>query len=171
MLITDKVIQGNVIAAIQKHLRENAVSSPFDGLGCESGNCCPKEPRKATLRINSIRATGLRGDWWGHTEAFAKVNYGAHTKETNQVHSNNSVWNGLDFGNVYTIAGSSLRVDVYDEDWWRDQHLGSCSINLAVGSCTKTCSFGRSTATVSYTLTCAAHLTGDLCEEYTPRSA
>ncbi|XP_063080060.1 perforin-1-like [Engraulis encrasicolus] len=169
-LITDKVIQANVITAIQQYLKENAVSPPSGSLDCNSGNCCPSELRKATLKINSIRASGLSGDWWSHTEAFAKVNYGGHTKETNMVHSDHPTWNPIDFGTVHTVAGSSLRVDVFDDDWWRWEHLGGCSFNLPAGSGTKTCSFGSSTVTISYTLTCAAQLTGDMCHEYSPRS-
>ncbi|XP_063080062.1 perforin-1-like [Engraulis encrasicolus] len=170
-LITDKVIQANVITAIQQYLKENAVSPPSGSLDCKSGNCCPSEPHKATLKINSIRASGLSGDFWSRTDAFAKVRYGSQTEKTNLVRSDNPQWKPINFGTVFTIDDSSLHVDVYDEDVFNFQHLGSCSVKLAVGSGTKTCSFGRSTVTLTYTLTCAAHLTGDKCQVYSPQAA
>ncbi|XP_063040105.1 perforin-1-like [Engraulis encrasicolus] len=167
-LITDKVIQANVITAIQQYLKDNAVSSS-GRLECKSGSCCPSELHKATLKINEISATNLDGDWWGRTEATAKLTFGGNTKSTYEIKSDNPTWYNIDFGTVYTITGNSLRVDVYDDDWWRLEHLGTCFVNLPAGSGTKTCYFRKSTVTVSYTLTCATQLNGDLCEKYTPR--
>ncbi|XP_076156135.1 perforin-1-like [Alosa pseudoharengus] len=167
MLITDKVIKDNVKTAIQQYLKDNANPPNSDSLICKSGNCCPKETHRAKkLQIN-LRATGLSGDWYGATEAFATVQYGSDKKTTNHVNSDDPDWDTLDFGNVNTVI-STLTVEVYDEDWWYDQWLGTASFSLRAGSHTETRNFGSSTVILSYTLTCDDHLTGDQCDQYTP---
>ncbi|XP_062379499.1 perforin-1-like [Sardina pilchardus] len=158
MLITDEVIKGNVKTAIQQYLKGNAISP--DILSCKSGNCCPKKYHRAKLQIN-LRATGLTGDWWGVSEAFATVKYGVDTKTTEVKISDDPVWRTLDFGNVHT--GSSLTVDVYDVDWWRYEWLGTVHFSLTAGNHTETRGFWYSTITLSYSLTCDDHLGGDQC--------
>ncbi|XP_048083862.1 perforin-1-like [Alosa alosa] len=167
MLITDKVIKDNVKTAIKEYLKDNANPPNSDSLSCKSGNCCPKETSRAKkLQIN-LRATGLRGDWYGVTEAFATVQYGSDIRTTNQVNSDDPDWDELDFGNVQTFS-PSLIINVYDKDWWRNESLGSFNFNLKKGSNTEIRSFGSSTVILSYTLTCDDHLTGDQCDQYTP---
>ncbi|XP_062378830.1 perforin-1-like [Sardina pilchardus] len=167
MLITDKVIKGHVKTAIQQYLQEKAIS-PDELPICKSGACCPKETHRAKLQIY-LRATGLTGDWgwWEVSDAFATVKYGADSKTTEVKFSDDPVWKTLDFGNVYTV-GSSMSVEVYDQDWWRNELLGTVHFSLTAGSHTETRSFGSSTVTLSYSLTCDAHLGGDLCSQYTP---
>lgn len=62
----------------------------------------------------------------------------------------------------------SLKIEVWDEDWGRDDLLVSCVKYLRQGKHTLTCQDNKGTVQIQYTLTCDRHLTGDRCNQYKP---
>ncbi|XP_072319767.1 perforin-1-like [Eucyclogobius newberryi] len=155
----------HVKAAIQDYLKENGVSKK-DEKPC-GVSCCPKRAWSGRLTLTILRAWGLKGDRWGTTESYAKMWFGPHYRKTRVIRSNSPWWNTrYDLGQVDTHA--SLKLQVWDEDWGRDDHLGSCTRPVAQGTHTFRCGIQRGGVEVRYTLTCDQHLTGSRCDQYKP---
>ncbi|KAK7929276.1 hypothetical protein WMY93_005671 [Mugilogobius chulae] len=148
-LVPDSQKRENMKAAIEDYLKENGIS--WSGL----------------LTVTIVRAWGLKGDWAGKTESYVKMWYGSHYHRTPVIKSNNPTWNAhYNLGMVDTHA--SLKIEVWDKDWGRDDLLGSCTRHPNQGTHTFSCYAKEGGVEVRYTLTCAPHLTGSHCDEYKP---
>uniref|UniRef100_A0A3P8X4J9 MACPF domain-containing protein n=1 Tax=Cynoglossus semilaevis TaxID=244447 RepID=A0A3P8X4J9_CYNSE len=131
--------------ATHDYLKEHGVSSGTSNPRCSGRpnldyNCCPIETRRGNLRVTIVRAWGLKGDPVGKTEAFLGYLELRHNKY----------------------------IEVWDEDVFRDDRLGSCVRNLRQGSHTFICSVQRGGIEIRYSLTCDRHLTGNQCQDYRP---
>lgn len=63
---------------------------------------------------------------------------------------------------------SRLKIEVWDEDWGRDDLLISCVKSLRQGTHRFTCQANKGTVEIRYSLTCDRYLTGDRCNQYKP---
>lgn len=61
-----------------------------------------------------------------------------------------------------------LRIEVWDRDWGKDDHLGSCVKNLYQYTHFYMCKTKKGYFQFKYTLTCDKYLTGDKCHHYKP---
>uniref|UniRef100_A0A3P8X5L0 MACPF domain-containing protein n=1 Tax=Cynoglossus semilaevis TaxID=244447 RepID=A0A3P8X5L0_CYNSE len=134
--------------ATHDYLKEHGVSSGTSNPRCSGRpnldyNCCPIETRRGNLRVTIVRAWGLKGDPVGKTEAYLQLC-------------------------LLVYAHLSLKIEVWDEDVFRDDRLGSCVRNLRQGSHTFICSVQRGGIEIRYSLTCDRHLTGNQCQDYRP---
>ncbi|XP_004576143.1 perforin-1-like [Maylandia zebra] len=163
-------------AAIEQYLKDNSISRSNTQSYCSSSgpnldsNCCPKEIQKGTLRITMIQASGLKGDFWGKTDGYVKIQFQSQKFQTSVIESNSPSWTtNYILENVAT--SSPLMIEVWDEDVFFDDHLGSCVKYLTQGTNTIRCSLQKGgTVEVQYTLTCDRHLTGSTCNQYQPSS-
>uniref|UniRef100_A0A3Q0SJW7 Uncharacterized protein n=1 Tax=Amphilophus citrinellus TaxID=61819 RepID=A0A3Q0SJW7_AMPCI len=157
-------------AAIEQYLEDSMIANSQREKQCWpntpnlDSNCCPQQVGKGTLTVTMIRAWGLAGDYFG---TFVKMQFGSIHHKTNVINSDNPTWHiNYDFGKVDTHL--ALNVELWDEDWYYNDLLGSCNRSLMMGSHSFTCSANTGSFQVRYTLTCDLHLTGDRCERYKP---
>ncbi|XP_041790270.1 perforin-1-like [Chelmon rostratus] len=160
-------------AAIEQYLTDNAIGASPKAPLCGNddpnldSSCCPKQAWRGTLVVTIVQAWGLKGDLWGQTEAYVQMWYGSSHRKTHMIRSNYPKWNiEYNLGKVDTHL--RLRIEVWDEDVFRDQFLGSCVKDLRQGTQTVTCPTKRGRVEVKYTLTCDPHLTGHRCDQYKP---
>uniref|UniRef100_A0A3Q0SJU4 C2 domain-containing protein n=1 Tax=Amphilophus citrinellus TaxID=61819 RepID=A0A3Q0SJU4_AMPCI len=160
-------------AAIEQYLEDSMIANSQREKQCWpntpnlDSNCCPQQVGKGTLTVTMIRAWGLAGDYFGTSNIFVKMQFGSIHHKTNVINSDNPTWHiNYDFGKVDTHL--ALNVELWDEDWYYNDLLGSCNRSLMMGSHSFTCSANTGSFQVRYTLTCDLHLTGDRCERYKP---
>ncbi|XP_071361177.1 perforin-1-like isoform X2 [Trachinotus anak] len=160
-------------AAIEQYLLDNAQRTSPREPNCGwytpnlDSNCCPKESSRGTLEVTIVRAWGLNGDSFSKSDAYAKMRYGSISRKTRTVESDDPEWNThYDLGNVDTAY--ELKIEVWDDDWYYDDLLLTCSLYLKRGSYGYTCSNDSSGFEFSLTLTCDRHLTGERCNRYKP---
>ncbi|XP_037620022.1 perforin-1-like [Sebastes umbrosus] len=152
-------------AAIEAYVNENAVKKivkPQCGI-----NCCPKQAFWGNMVVTILRARGLKGDRVGKTDAYAKMWFSHFHRRTGVIRSNRPHWNArFNLGKVDTHPG--LKIEVWDEDVFRDDRLGSCTKYVRQGTHTFTCYAKRGGVEIKYSLVCDRHLTGDRCDQYKP---
>uniref|UniRef100_A0A3Q3K0H7 MACPF domain-containing protein n=1 Tax=Monopterus albus TaxID=43700 RepID=A0A3Q3K0H7_MONAL len=157
--------------AIEEYIKDNAVRNSNSKTCTQSPNldssCCPKQAWRGTLEVTIIRAWGLKGDLTGKTEGYAKLFFGGFSERTRMIRSNDPQWNErFQLGNVDTH--SNLYIEIWDLDVKHDDLLGSCQRSLMQGTHSHTCHMRIGSFQFRYTLTCDRHLTGTMCNQYTP---
>ncbi|XP_073206619.1 perforin-1-like [Lepidochelys kempii] len=131
--------------------------------------CCSRERGLGKLVVTVKKASGLWGDQSTATDAFVKVFFERREIRTGTIRNNNSpVWYvPLDFGTVRITSASKIRIEVWDEDKWNDDLLGSCDIPLeAGGPHQKDCYLNHGRIWFQYSLRCGPHLGGRSCFDY-----
>nr|XP_048709346.1 perforin-1-like [Caretta caretta] len=131
--------------------------------------CCSRERGLGKLMVTVKKASGLWGDQSTATDAFVKVFFERREIRTGTIRNNNSpVWYvPLDFGTVRITSASKIRIEVWDEDNWNDDLLGSCDIPLeAGGPHQKDCYLNHGRIWFQYSLRCGPHLGGRSCFDY-----
>ncbi|XP_032619839.1 LOW QUALITY PROTEIN: perforin-1-like [Chelonoidis abingdonii] len=131
--------------------------------------CCSRERGLGKLMVTVKKASGLWGDQSTATDAFVKVFFESREIRTSTIWNNNSpVWYvPLDFGTIHLTSASKIRVQVWDEDKWDDDLLGSCDIPLeAGGPHQKDCYLNHGRIWFQYSLRCGPHLGGRSCFDY-----
>ncbi|XP_071360573.1 perforin-1-like isoform X4 [Trachinotus anak] len=85
--------------AIEDYIKDKGVMRSNGQTSCRSGipnldsNCCPQQAWKGTLEVTIIRAWGLSGEYFGTTEAYAKLFYGDISRTTRVIESDYPYWN------------------------------------------------------------------------------
>ncbi|XP_027865300.1 perforin-1-like [Xiphophorus couchianus] len=173
LLIPTKTKRVGIKVTATKYLEDNAMESSPREPECTGNtpnlarNCCPQQVLKGTLRVTSIRAWGLSGDYAGATESYVKMSLGSTYYRTDVINSDYPYWTvDYNFGKVYTLQ--VLAVEIWDEDLQYDDLLGSCVRYLSQGDNSFTCAAESGRFEVQYTLTCDPYLTGERCGQYKP---
>uniref|UniRef100_M3ZRW8 Perforin-1-like n=1 Tax=Xiphophorus maculatus TaxID=8083 RepID=M3ZRW8_XIPMA len=168
LLIPTKTKRVGIKVTATKYLEDNAMESSPREPECTGNtpnlarNCCPQQVLKGTLRVTSIRAWGLNGDYAGATERLANKRLEIFVNITDVINSDYPYWNvDYNFGKVYTLQ--VLAVEIWDEDLQYDDLLGSCVRYLSQGDNSFTCAAESGRFEVQYTLTCDPYLTGERC--------
>ncbi|KAG8008565.1 Perforin-1 [Nibea albiflora] len=101
---------------------------------------CSLGVAQATVRVYSLRGSGLNSDATSATDGFVKVFCDSRSLGRTQVRPNNaSPWWEEEFTYYPAVQGSILRVEVYDQDVTFDDKLGSCQSSLKPGTYAHTC--------------------------------
>ncbi|TFJ95199.1 Perforin-1 [Platysternon megacephalum] len=130
--------------------------------------CCSRERGLGKLMVTVQKASGLWGDYFTATDAFVKVFFDRREIQTGTIVNSNPVWNvTLDFDTVRITSASKMRIEVWDEDNWYHDILGSCDIPLeAGGPHQKDCYLNHGRIWFQYSLRCGPHLGGRSCFDY-----
>ncbi|KAG6921683.1 perforin 1 [Chelydra serpentina] len=131
--------------------------------------CCSRERGVGKLMVIVKKASGLWGDQSTATDAFVKVFFERREIRTGTIPDNNNpVWNvPFDFGTVHITSASKIRVQVWDEDKWNDDLLGSCDVPLKSGGPhQEDCYLNHGRIWFQYSLRCGPHLGGRSCFDY-----
>ncbi|XP_062382879.1 perforin-1-like [Sardina pilchardus] len=174
-LVADTDVKQNLRNEIRKYLLAHALRKTATTTmpTCSarpnvSPDCCPQRIARGRLVVTVLRARRLKGDRWGRTEGYVKLWYGSSYQRSRMIRSNYPTWNQrFDFGYVDTTQ--LLRLEVWDEDWGRDDRLGRCNVYLQQGTHSRSCRVKRGPFYFKFTLTCDPHLTGSRCEVYSPQ--
>ncbi|XP_019215783.1 perforin-1 isoform X1 [Oreochromis niloticus] len=160
-------------AAIEQYITDNTVHTSHSEHNCWRGNpnldfnCCPRNAWRGKLTVEITRAWNLEGDYVGPTDSYAKVKFGSIIKQTRMIESDYPRWNAyFNLGQVDTHT--DVYVELWDEDMYYDDLLGSCSQRPTQGTHIFSCSADSGGYEFKTTLTCDSHLTGDWCHQYTP---
>ncbi|XP_063333289.1 perforin-1-like [Pelmatolapia mariae] len=160
-------------AAIEQYITDNDVSQSHSERNCWRGNpnldfnCCPRQAWRGKLTVEITRAWNLKGDHLGPTDSYVKLRFGSINHQTRMIESNYPRWNAyFNLGQVDTH--SYLYVELWDEDLFYDDRLGSCRADPTQGAYTFTCSADSGGYEFKTSLTCDSHLTGDWCHQYKP---
>lgn len=81
------------------------------------------------VRVTVSNGYGLRGDGrWGRTDGYVKVDAGSLARTTRVIWNDNSPsWRQT----LYVVGRNGrLSIRVYDKDWFRDDYLGGCWIQI-----------------------------------------
>ncbi|XP_030064650.1 perforin-1-like [Microcaecilia unicolor] len=133
--------------------------------------CCSTGRGFAKITVNIQRATGLWGDYVTKTDAYVKVIFQNKEMRTNTVWNNdNPTWTAhFDFGTVQLNQGSSMKLEVWDEDnKYDDDLLGTCNQPLVSASHKQTCYLTHGSLEFLFNVVCGPHLGGPQCMEYVP---
>nr|XP_033799964.1 perforin-1-like [Geotrypetes seraphini] len=133
--------------------------------------CCSTGRGFAKITVNIHRATGLWGDYVSKTDAYVKVIIDNKEVRTTTVWNNdNPIWSvHFDFGTVQLNQGSSMNLQVWDEDnHYDDDLLGACDQPLSAGFHKKTCYLTHGNLEFLFNVVCGPHLGGPQCMEYIP---
>uniref|UniRef100_H2ZXQ6 Perforin 1 n=2 Tax=Latimeria chalumnae TaxID=7897 RepID=H2ZXQ6_LATCH len=134
-------------------------------------SCCPKQRGVGRLTVLIKQGKGLWGDTFTRTDGYVKVFFGKEEQRTPVISNNNHpVWNRqVEFGTVNLLLGSTLRVEVWDQDrGWDDDKLGACEKPVKATSAWQEhlCYLNHGSVVFAVLLTCAPHLGGELCSNY-----
>ncbi|XP_070846490.1 perforin-1-like [Chaetodon trifascialis] len=163
-LVPSQTQKTGLKAAIGQYLKNSVIG---DASRQPCSNCCPKHALRGTLTVTIVRGWSLRGDYLGETDSYVHMWYGSHHHRTPMIESSNPKWNCYyHLGKVDTSL--ILKIEVWDEDLFHDDLLGSCTRELQQGTQTFTCPTENGCVEVRYTLTCDPQLTGTRCNQYKP---
>ncbi|XP_062919489.1 perforin-1-like [Mobula hypostoma] len=131
---------------------------------------CPKQKGMGHLVVTVKRGFSLWGDYITGTDSFVVVSYGNAKGRTKVINNNNNpTWNTrLDLGVVVAHRNVNLTLDVYDEDIFWNNHLGTCQVPLISGVTNHTCHLNHGNVTYQISFTCVPHLQGPTCHQCAP---
>ncbi|XP_061876198.1 perforin-1, partial [Colius striatus] len=144
----------------------NALSTP---------QCCSHRSGLATMKVWVVSGEGW---WWGDhvtaTDAYVRVAFGSHQLRTQTVWNNQRPkWGSkMDLGVVEMIPGTTLKMEVWDEDnKWDDDLLGACEVTVVAGGYQDgVCFPGGGRLVFGYQVTCGPALGGPTCHDYVPQT-
>ncbi|KFP23394.1 Perforin-1, partial [Colius striatus] len=144
----------------------NALSTP---------QCCSHRRGLATMKVWVVSGEGW---WWGDhvtaTDAYVRVAFGSHQLRTQTVWNNQRPkWGSkMDLGVVEMIPGTTLKMEVWDEDnKWDDDLLGACEVTVVAGGYQDgVCFPGGGRLVFGYQVTCGPALGGPTCHDYVPQT-
>ncbi|XP_030013002.1 perforin-1-like [Sphaeramia orbicularis] len=170
-LVSDEAKSG-LEDAINEYRRDKDMTFPVTERSCSRpthySDCCPKQLGKGWLRVTIFRGWDLIGDVFSVTNGYyIVISHSQKFYRTQSIESDNPRWDEeYDLGSV--DIGQELKLELKDDNPFRQELLLSCSWIVKVGSYTLTCSGSSSTFKAKYTLYCGPHLTGDNCDIYEP---
>ncbi|XP_012685231.2 perforin-1-like [Clupea harengus] len=107
----------------------------------------------ADVRVWGIRAYGLSGDAWSPPDPYVKVFCGNAFGGTTEFIKNNAnpSWSAA-FSFPHGRPGDALKLEVWDKDLMRDDHLGTCTTTVQNGSNSMSCSLRKGRVQFRYEL-------------------
>ncbi|XP_022593785.1 perforin-1-like [Seriola dumerili] len=97
-LVPNTTKKQGLTVAIEQYLKDHGIKSSTTQPYCGSrgpnldSSCCPKEAFRGRLVVTNVRAWGLKGDYWGVTEGYAKMWAGSMQQTTSVMRSNSPHW-------------------------------------------------------------------------------
>ncbi|XP_072890217.1 perforin-1-like [Hemitrygon akajei] len=131
---------------------------------------CARQNGVGHLVVTVISGYGLWGDYLSGTDGFVVVYYGSAKGRTRVVNNNNyPTWNArLDLGYVVARSYKKLIVQVYDQDLFWNEHLGTCKVRLIAGVTYHTCHLKHGKVSYRISFKCGHHLQGRTYRQYAP---
>uniref|UniRef100_A0A3P9M6K0 Perforin 1.9 n=1 Tax=Oryzias latipes TaxID=8090 RepID=A0A3P9M6K0_ORYLA len=131
-------------------------------------DCCPAEKSEARVIITVVRASKLWGDYSSGTDAYVKVFFGKLVGRTPIIDDDdNPHWNmKLDLGTQVLSKIVKLKFEVWDEDNWDDELLGTCEQDLTSGTKRGVCALNHGELFFNWKVECTPSLSGSYCQNY-----
>uniref|UniRef100_A0A3B3HSW3 Perforin 1.9 n=1 Tax=Oryzias latipes TaxID=8090 RepID=A0A3B3HSW3_ORYLA len=131
-------------------------------------DCCPAEKSEARVIITVVRASKLWGDYSSGTDAYVKVFFGKLVGRTPIIaDDDNPHWNmKLDLGTQVLSKIVKLKFEVWDEDNWDDELLGTCERALTSGTKRGVCALNHGELFFNWKVECTPNLSGSYCQNY-----
>ncbi|TSQ24002.1 Perforin-1 [Bagarius yarrelli] len=133
-------------------------------------DCCPKKRGSAEVTVTVIKGQGLWGDWITATDGYVVLYLdGIFRGQTSTINNNNNpYWGKRFYLGAEDITHARLKLEVFDEDHFSKDFLGTCNIRLNSGKTERICTLKHGLVFYKVEVKCIPGLTGTYCKRYKP---
>ncbi|XP_053277450.1 perforin-1 [Pleuronectes platessa] len=142
-LVGDSQISANLKSIVTDYIKENQLHP--------ASKSRPTRTGRGTLKLCNLRARRLNSDPFSATDAYVKIYYHKYYQYSDTIDDNNYPrwYETFDFG--YVELSHKLKLEVWDEDVYYDDHIVTCSNYVERGTHDMICEFSQIPGSLEFT--------------------